>query len=257
MSSSARRNRAFRSRSRSRIWPWIVTSSAVVGSSAMSSLRLAGERRGDQRALAEPAGQLVRVLVDAALRIRDADRVEQLDGPGARRPAASQAVHLERLGDLAADRVDGIERRHRLLQDQADLAAADRAHRPLVEGQQVAAVEPDRAADDPPRRVDQAQDRQRGQRLAAARLADQGQRLAGVEREADARHGGHQAALDGEGRGEAVDVEEGHRGVAGRGCRVRVRLSVVESPGSSRQPTRLRKHFLALPTDLENRCKIR
>ena len=38
-------------------------------------LGLAGERRGDQRALAQAAGQLVRVFVDAALRIRDADRV--------------------------------------------------------------------------------------------------------------------------------------------------------------------------------------
>src|SRR4029079_5058397 len=40
-------------------------------------------------------------------------------------------------------------------------------------------------------------------------------------------------------------------------CRVRVRLSVVESPGSSRQPARLAEHFLALPTELENDRKIR
>ena len=218
---------------------------------------LAGEGRGDQRALAEAAGQLVRVFVDAPLRIRHADGIEQLDGPGPRRPAASQPMHFQRFGDLAADGVDGVECRHRLLQHQADFAAADRAHRALVEGQEVAPVEPHRAPDDPPGRVDQAQDRQRGQRLATARLAHQGQRLAGVEREADARHGGHQAALDGEDRGEAVDVEEGHRRVGGRGCRVRVRLSVVESPGSSRQPTRLREHFLAIRTDLKNRCKIR
>ena len=243
MSSSARRNRAFRSRSRSRIWPWIVTSSAVVGSSAMSSLGWQASAAAISARWRSPPDSWCGY--SSTRRCGSGTRTASSSSMARARAArpASQAVDLERLGDLAADRVDGIERRHRLLQDQADLAAADRAHRPLVERQEVAPVEPHRAADDPSRRVDQTQDRQRRQRLAAARLADQGQRLAGVEREADARHGGHHAALDGEGRGEAVDVEEGHRGVAGRGCRVRVRLSVVESPGSSRQPARLREAF--------------
>ena len=171
--------------------------------------------------------------------------------------AAGQAVHLERLGNLAADGVDRVERRHRLLQDQADLAAADRAHRPLVERQQVAAVEADGAADDPSRRVDQAQDRQRGQRLAAARLADQGQRLAGVEREADAETAETSRPSMGNAVVRRSTSRRGIVGSPGRGCRVRVRLSVVESPGSSRQAARLREHFLAPPADLENRRKIR
>ena len=190
MSSSARRKRAFRSRSRSRIWPWIVTSSAVVGSSAMSSLGWQASAAAISARWRRPpdswCGYSSTRRCGSGTRTASSSSMAR----GARRLAARQPVHLERFGDLAADGVDGVERGHRLLQDQADLAAADRAHRPLVERQQVAAVEPNRAADDPSRRVDQAQDRQRGQRLAAARLADQGQRLAGVEREADARHGG-------------------------------------------------------------------
>ena len=50
---------------RSRIWACTVTSSAVVGSSANSSGRAAGEGDGDHHSLAHAAGQLVRVLVEA------------------------------------------------------------------------------------------------------------------------------------------------------------------------------------------------
>ena len=48
-------------RIRSRIWAWMVTSSAVVGSSAMSSSGLAGERHGDHHALRHAARHLVRI----------------------------------------------------------------------------------------------------------------------------------------------------------------------------------------------------
>ncbi len=53
-------------------------------------------------------------------------------------------MHEQRLGDLIADREDRVERGHRLLEDEADAGAADRAHRALVEVEQVAAVELDR-----------------------------------------------------------------------------------------------------------------
>ena len=63
----------------SRICAWTVTSSAVVGSSAISSDGIAGERHGDHRALAHAARELVRIVVDAPARVRDADLGEQLD----------------------------------------------------------------------------------------------------------------------------------------------------------------------------------
>jgi hypothetical protein len=58
--------------SRSRIWPRSVTSSAVVGSSASSSLGLAGQRHGDHGALALAAAELVRKAVGAARGLGDA-----------------------------------------------------------------------------------------------------------------------------------------------------------------------------------------
>ena len=44
------------------------------------------------------------IVAGAARRLRDADRVEQFDGAGPRRGACGDAVDLERLGDLIADR---------------------------------------------------------------------------------------------------------------------------------------------------------
>ena len=43
--------------------------------------RFAGQRHGDDRALAHATGQTVRILVDAPARIGNADQVEQLDRP--------------------------------------------------------------------------------------------------------------------------------------------------------------------------------
>ena len=68
--------------SSSRIWAWIVTSSAVVGSSAMSSFGSHDERHRDHHALAHAAGHLVRVLLDAPLGQRDADQPERSRSPG-------------------------------------------------------------------------------------------------------------------------------------------------------------------------------
>ena len=64
---------------RSMICAWMVTSSAVVASSAISRSRIAGERDGDHHALAHAAGELVRIGVEPLLRHRDADGFQQLD----------------------------------------------------------------------------------------------------------------------------------------------------------------------------------
>ena len=55
----------------SRISAWIVTSSAVVGSSAMQQRGLARDRHRDHDALAHAARELVRVVVRASLRRRE------------------------------------------------------------------------------------------------------------------------------------------------------------------------------------------
>ena len=117
--------RSRRSRISSRISACTVTSSAVVGSSAISELRVAGERLRDHRALPLAAGELVRVGVDTPFRVRDLDQLEQLDGALWRALARRhRVVDAQRLDDLETDRVHRVQRRHRLLEDDRDLVAA-------------------------------------------------------------------------------------------------------------------------------------
>ena len=68
------------SRIRSRIWAWMVTSSAVVGSSAMSSSGSQASAMAIITRWRHAARQLVRVGLGAALGVGDADHLEQLDG---------------------------------------------------------------------------------------------------------------------------------------------------------------------------------
>ena len=81
-----------RSRSSSfRIWSWMVTSSAVVGSSASSSFGSRRQRDRDHRALAHAAGELVRIVVERAARAPGCR-----PGPAARSRAPRRARRVER-----------------------------------------------------------------------------------------------------------------------------------------------------------------
>ena len=68
-------------------------------------------------------------------------------------------------GDLPSHRHDGIEGRHGLLKDHGDLAPTIVAHLLRFQGQQILALETDRAFH-PRRAVQQPQDGERGQRLS-------------------------------------------------------------------------------------------
>ena len=172
-----------------------MTSSAVVGSSAMISLRLAGQRDGDHDALAHAAGKLMRILLQPALRIGDADQAEQARcARRCGRRAVRAAMLLQRLGDLPPDGQHRIERGHRLLEHHADLAAADLAHLLGATGcSRSRPAKQDLALGDAARRIgNQAQDRQRADRLAGAALADDGHGLAGIDGVGHAVDGAHQ-----------------------------------------------------------------
>jgi hypothetical protein len=95
MKSSAMPISACNSSSSARICAWMVTSSAVVGSSQISSCGLAGQRHGDHGALALAAAQLVRVDVDALFGLGDAGARQQFDARAraalGRRPRAVPA----------------------------------------------------------------------------------------------------------------------------------------------------------------------
>ena len=64
--------------------------------------RVAGQRQRDHHALAHAARELERVVVDALARARDADPLEQLDGPLARLLVGQRLVLLDLLDDLVA-----------------------------------------------------------------------------------------------------------------------------------------------------------
>ena len=113
------------------------------------------------------------------LGLGDADQAEQLDGARVVLVARGAEMLLQRLGQLALDRQHGVQRGHRFLEDHADLAAAHLAHLVVGQLQHVAPADGDRALDDLAGRVgDQPQDRHGADRLAASRLADDGDRLA-------------------------------------------------------------------------------
>src|SRR5690606_16251576 len=111
-----------------------------------------------------------------------------------------------------ADRVDRVERGHRVLEDHSDRVAAHRAHLALAEVEQVlraiAAVKQDLALDDLARRAgDQAHDRRGRHALAATGLADDAQRLPLVDVHRDAVDGVDDAGASEELRLQILDFK--------------------------------------------------
>src|SRR5881628_705582 len=109
---------------------------------------------------------------------------------------------------MAADRYHWVQARHRVLVDHRDAPSADRAQRGGVERGEIAALEEEATARDPPGPPEVAHDRQRHRRLAAAGLADEPERLAGVEPEAEPGDHGHLAGARRIGDAEVLDVEQ-------------------------------------------------
>ena len=167
------------------------------------------QRDRDHDALALAARELVRVVVRAPARLRDADPLEQRHGARPRRARRGLAVGAQGLGDLPADAVDRVQMRERVLEDHRDLAAVDPA--PLLgrHRQQIpAAIEDAPGGDVAGRAVDQVHDRRRRDALAGAALAEQRQRLAALDVPADAVHRVHRAAGGMELDREALDLEQ-------------------------------------------------
>ena len=175
--------------------------------------RFGGERQRDHHPLAQSAGQFERIGIDALRRARDADHRQQLDRARPRRAFRQRGMQADRLDELVADGVERRQRAHRLLEHQADLAAADRAHLRAVRRQlhqvdraSVRAAQHDLAADDAAGAFDDAQDGARGDALAAAGFADDAERAAGEQIERGAVHRAHHAFI-----GEEMRVQIAHR----------------------------------------------
>jgi hypothetical protein len=149
-------------------------------------LRVADQRHGDHGALPHPAGELVRVVVDPALGLRDADPAQHVDRPLAGHLLRDVVVHPVRLDDLGADGEVRVHRGQRVLEDHRHLLAAQLAYLFGVGPDQLLAVEPHLTGQ--PGVVGapvQAQDAQAGHALAGAGFADDAQRLAALQTERD------------------------------------------------------------------------
>ena len=163
-----------------------------------------GQRHRQHDPLTHPAGELVRVVVDPASRIRDADLLEQVDSPTPDGLSAGRLVGADGLTDLPADGVLRVQARERILEHHGDACAANLAHRLGCEGEQVAVVESHRPADPGP--AHELEDGLGADRLARSGLADDADGLTGGDVE------GHAA--------DRVDIpvlgRKGHRQVAHR-----------------------------------------
>src|SRR5690349_5938352 len=151
----------------------------------------------------------MRIAFEPRLRVGNADLREHFEGSLARRGTGQPAMQQQNLADLLFDRVQRIERGHRLLEHDADIVAAHAAHPALVEFKKIGAFELDGAGRMPRRRIGQEpQNRQRGDRLARSGFADQRQRLALGDIERDPIHGQRLAAAGTEGDGKIADGEQ-------------------------------------------------
>ena len=112
------------------------------------------------------------------------------------------------LGDLLSDHHRRVQRRHRVLEDHADLVASHLAQLGELERDQISAVEANLAAGDEPAPREQPHDRHRGHRLAAAGLADDAHRLARFDLEAQAVDGMNGPAPKPDLSLEVLDLEE-------------------------------------------------
>ena len=178
----------------------------------------------------------MRIVAQPARRIRNSDRLEQLNRLGLRARSSRLSMHSQRFDNLGADREHWIERCHRLLENEADLRASDGAHVALAELEQIGApVEADGTAVNLAGRLHESKNRQRRHRLAAARLADDAESFAAAQLEADVIDRSHDAAGNLEGSRQVLNAQEGlfrtHCRLLGRQGMVSRSGAIAPSPG--------------------------
>lgn len=83
----------------------------------------------------------MRIIIHPSGSIGNIDKVEKLDGPFARLTPVDFFMDAQDFDNLFADRQNRVQRGHRLLEDHADIAAANAAPLPFGKRQQVAALE--------------------------------------------------------------------------------------------------------------------
>ena len=181
-------------------------------------MRVGGQGDGDHGALAHAARKLVRIAVDPLFGRGDAHQFQQLHGAAVQLAPIQGGVFAQGLANLLAHRQHRIERADGLLEDHADLAAADVAQLVVAERHQLPILPAD-AAFHHARRTDEAHDGAQGDALARAAFADQAEHLAGEEVKADAVHRGQEAPRRVKGGAQVAYAQNRLRVVFGGGCR--------------------------------------
>ena len=171
-------------------------------------LRLARERHCDHYSLAHSAGELMWIVPDSRFRARDPHLVEKLDDPDVRFAGRHVEVGRERLANLPADGVYGVQARHGILKDHPDLLASHAAELSVRHLQEVASCEQRGASSHPSGSREDAQERERRDALPAAGLADDSERLSLPDRERDVIDCIDRPALGRELDAQSVDREE-------------------------------------------------
>ena len=177
------------------------------------------QRHRDHDPLALAARQLMRIAAEDAFDIGQMDLLHDRHGATAALRGGQVGVQLHHLHDLVAHAQDRVQCGHGLLEDHRNAGRAQVAHLGLRQGQQVAALQPDRAPRDAQRVGQQPHDRQRGDGFPRPGFAHQADGLA--------RADGHVDAL--QDRGVSRRLGQGHGQVAGLKHHVgRVEIACLE-----------------------------
>jgi hypothetical protein len=87
------------------------------------------------------ARELVRILTQGSLRLRDADTVEQANRLRSQRSSASTEMDAQRLADDTLDPVERVEREGRLLSQVCNPSTPDRAEDRPRHAKEIVAIE--------------------------------------------------------------------------------------------------------------------
>ena len=148
------------------------------------------------------------IVAGAALGIRDADSIEEVDCSLVRLALRHLRVCCDGLRDLVADAMHRVEAGKGVLEDHGDVLAPDVSHLVGWKGEQIATREKGLAGDTSTVAVQQAHQRQAGHALTGARFAHDAQGLASVQRVREIGNGPDVACLGGEDDAQAADVED-------------------------------------------------
>ena len=173
----------------SRIWAWIVTSSAVVGSSAIRSFGSQTSAIAIMTRCRRPPDSWKGILVQPILGIGHLHHLQDLERPRPALGSRTTLVDLEALGDLLADLRHGVQRRHGVLGDQRDRVAPHAAHLALGDLCEIPVLKEDLAAGDVAVAREEAHERHADRALPAPGLTDDAKALALVDLEGDAVDG--------------------------------------------------------------------